>query len=262
MTPAERLFAQGYVTFPVDALLHDWATAARAATRAALTDPQIATQTLYCQGTWLAGMDVLPNALDGSVDGVPLEGAVIDLIANLGLTPTTWHRAQVSIVYPGYPKPREGESDTAARYRERRDAAHVDGLLPMGPNRQRMLQEPHVFILGVPLNLAPATASPLSVWAGSHHILGQALSARLRDAPPEKWSDTDLTETYQIARRACFEHCERVTLPGAPGGAVLLHRHLLHGVAPWGAGALAEGRMIAYFRPEFPNIQDWAVKQT
>jgi hypothetical protein len=259
MTPAEHLFEHGYVTFPVDPHIQAWAGAALTATREALTDPETATKTLYCQGTWLAGMDVLPNATDGSVAGVPLAGAAVDAVAALGLTPAAWHRAQVSIVYPGYPKPREGESDTAANYRVRRDAAHVDGLLPVGPDRQRKLQEPHAFVLGVPLNAAPATASPLSVWAGSHRILGPALSDQLRQTPKAVWSDVDLTQTYQTARRACFEHCERITLPGAPGEAVLLHRHLLHGVAPWEAGALAEGRMIAYFRPEFPNIHDWAM---
>ena len=37
------------------------------------------------------------------------------------------------------------------------------------------------------------------------------------------------------------------------------HRHLVHGVAPWGEKAKAqpEGRMIAYLRPEFPSIRDW-----
>jgi hypothetical protein len=34
---------------------------------------------------------------------------------------------------------------------------------------------------------------------------------------------------------------------------------MLHGVAPWAADAEgpAAGRMMAYFRPEFPNIADW-----
>ena len=48
-------------------------------------------------------------------------------------------------------------------------------------------------------------------------------------------------------------------LASSPGEAVLLHRHLLHGVAPWGETATAapEGRMIAYLRPEFTTLRDW-----
>jgi len=40
---------------------------------------------------------------------------------------------------------------------------------------------------------------------------------------------------------------------------VLVHRHLVHGVAAWGAQATAspEGRVIAYFRPEFTLHGDW-----
>ena len=43
------------------------------------------------------------------------------------------------------------------------------------------------------------------------------------------------------------------------GEALLLHRHILHGVAPWTEGAEGPdaGRMTAYFRPEFPHIADW-----
>jgi hypothetical protein len=70
----------------------------------------------------------------------------------------------------------------------------------------------------------------------------------------------DITEAYQAARKHCFENCERITLPARPGEAILMHRHCLHGVAPWADSAVAppEGRMIAYFRPEFQNgIVDW-----
>ena len=41
----------------------------------------------------------------------------------------------------------------------------------------------------------------------------------------------------------------------------MIHRLALHGIAPWeeDAGADAEGRMIAYFRPVFPpeRTADW-----
>ena len=57
-----------------------------------------------------------------------------------------------------------------------------------------------------------------------------------------------------------FETCRRVTVPAQPGEAYLVHRLALHGVAPWedGAEAPEEGRMIVYFRPEFPaGGRDW-----
>ena len=73
----------------------------------------------------------------------------------------------------GYPKPRKGESESAFRYRLNRDAAHVDGLLPVGAHRQRMLKEPHAYVLGLPLNESAAGASPLVVWEGSHVIMAE-----------------------------------------------------------------------------------------
>jgi hypothetical protein len=42
-----------------------------------------------------------------------------------------------------------------------------------------------------------------------------------------------------------------------------MHRHLLHGVAPWAAGAKAppEGRIIAYFRPLMPDVASWLMPE-
>jgi len=72
--------------------------------------------------------------------------------------------------------------------------------------------------------------------------------------------EVDITEVYQATRREIFETCRRIELPAKPGEAYLLHRHCLHGVAPWGATATAspDGRMIAYFRPEFAGgVAEW-----
>ncbi len=55
----------------------------------------------------------------------------------------------------------------AFRFRLNRDAAHLDGLLPIGPDKRRMVKEPHAWILGLPLNACGAGASPLVVWEGS-----------------------------------------------------------------------------------------------
>ena len=90
---------------------------------------------------------------------------------------------QVSVTYPGYPRQDAGESDAQARYRRRRDAAHVDGLLPIGPHRRRMLKEPHAWILGLPVTECGAGAAPLVVWEGSHEVMRDRLGAVLRAHP-------------------------------------------------------------------------------
>ena len=203
-------------------------------------------------GTWQVGVDALPNAEDGSIDGVALQGPWEGLVT----PPKTWHRAQVSVVHPGYPRQDPDESDAAHRYRLNRDAAHVDGLLPEGPDRRRHLREPHAFVLGVPLN--DATGSPLVVWRGSHRIVQKAFAAAFSGVPAETWGDVDVTDIYQAARREAFETCERIELPAKPGEATLLNRHIVHGVAPWRADvAPPEGRMIAYFRPQLQDVRGW-----
>ncbi|MBM7070246.1 hypothetical protein [Actibacterium sp. 188UL27-1] len=259
-TPLAAFQRDGFATLPYDPLTADWAAAARAVARPLVQDPAQRARWLRCAGTWFAGVDLLPNAADGAVEGVPLAGAALDLIHQMGLRPDRWHPAQVSVIYPGYPQPMEGESPAAARYRIARDAAHVDGLLPVGPDRRRKLREPHAFILGLPLNSATPTAAPLVVWRGSHRIIGPALCRVLGGHRVDDWPDLDLTEAYQTARRICFTDCERVLLPVQPGMATLLHRHILHGVSPWAAadgdGAMTD-RMIAYFRPQFPDVADW-----
>jgi hypothetical protein len=165
------------------------------------------------------------------------------------------HRAQVSVIWPGYPRPRAGEGAAAFQYRLRRDAAHVDGLLPVGSGRRRKLRERHAWILGLPLTEADEGASPLVVWEGSHHVMRRAFGTALAGCPPRDWGEVDLTETYHAARRAVFATCPRVAVHARPGAAYLLHRMTLHGVAPWQEGATAppEGRMVAYFRPELPD---------
>lgn len=209
-----------------------------------------------CGGTWLAGVDALPNGAGGDIAGVPLPS---ELRAVLPWLPDSWHAAQLSTLRPGYPQPWAGESDAAFRFRQTRDAAHVDGLLPIGPDRRRMLREPHAFILGLPLTEADPGAAPLVVWEGSQTLIRRAFTAALAPHPPETWGDIDLTEVYHAARREAFATCQRVALPARPGEALLLHRMILHGMAPWADGALAppEGRIIAYFRPEFAHVADW-----
>lgn len=248
---------RGFLTFPAEEALLRWTSAARPAAEAAASDPAQA-DWLRCGGTWFVGVDALPNDAQGRVgEGPALGGAATDFIRReLGLA-LPLHRAQVSICYRGYPKPSEGESEAAFNFRLRRDAAHVDGLLAHGPGRY--LREPHAYVLGVTLTAQAAGAAPLTVWEGSHAMMREMFVGLFRDHAPEDWQGIDVTAAYREARRTAFAACRRIELPSSPGDAVLLHRHLLHGVAPWAEGAegAQEGRIIAYFRPEFPLLADW-----
>ncbi|MES2914484.1 MAG: hypothetical protein V4753_05120 [Pseudomonadota bacterium] len=225
-----------------------WAEAAR---QAALHTLVTTTEKWRCGGTWFVGVDALPNDPDGAVDGAAFPWDA------LPIPPQPLHRAQLSIIRPGYPQPSPDETPAAFAFRRDRDAAHLDGLLPIGPTRARMVREPHAWILGLPLN--DTTASPLTVWEGSHSLIRVALLKALEPHPPETWGDIDITEPYQKARRAVFAACRRIELPARPGEATLVHRLTIHGVSAWKPtdSAPREGRMIAYLRPQFASVQDW-----
>ncbi|MBL4768730.1 MAG: hypothetical protein JKY94_13660 [Rhodobacteraceae bacterium] len=259
MSKWDEFLTQGWISFAYDSELAKWATHALRASQKAIVDPANA-HWHQCEGSWFVGVDVLDNDPVGRVAGSqPLTGPAITFIAtHIGAMPPL-HRAQVSVISPGYPRLRAGESDAAFGYRQNRDAAHVDGLLAVGPERRRKIREPHSFILGLPLTKASADAAPLVVWQGSHHIMRAAFISVLADHDPATWSDIDITDAYTTARRLIFETCPRVLLPANPGETTLLHRLTLHGVAPWGDTATADkdGRMIAYFRPKMTNVNDW-----
>lgn len=259
MSRCEQFLQQGFLTFPADPAVSRWVAAARPAAALAVMARDNA-HWLRCGGTWFVGVESLPNDSEGKVGGgPPLAGAAMDFLCDeLGLA-LPLHRAQVSVCYPGYPRPSPEESETAFNFRLRRDAAHVDGLLAEGPERRRFLKEPHAWVLGLTLTEQSPDAAPLVVWEGSHLPMQAMFRNVLAGHAPEDWPEIDLTAAYQETRRTVFATCRRITLPSAPGEAVLLHRHLLHGVAPWAAGAESseDGRMIAYFRPEFPSLSDW-----
>ncbi|MGR3485991.1 MAG: hypothetical protein ACU0BF_11650 [Paracoccaceae bacterium] len=214
---------------PATAATRAWAAAAWPHALAAMEGPW------RHGGTWLAGVDALGNAADGSVDGTPFPFAT--------LAPD-WHRAQISAVRPGYPAEDGSESAAAHRFRRDRCGAHVDGLLPLGPERRRHLVEPHAFVLG--LGLTDGADAPLTVWEGSEAIVLAAFRAALHGAAtPEA---VDLTQTYAAARRRCFAECAPVRVPLARGEGVWMHRAALHGIAPW-AGPDGPPRVTAWFRP-------------
>lgn len=246
----------GYLRFGWNVETYRWSQAARQIARKVADDAAMKAKWLQCEGTWFVGVDALPSAPDGSIGGVSLPKLVRDRIGPR----TDLHQAQLSITYPGYPRPRAGESAAAFRYRRDRDAAHMDGLLAEGTPKRRFLRERHDWILGLPLTETSQGASPLVVWEGSHRILQDAMISALGDIDEDLWARTDVTEIYQDARRRAFAQCRRRPLFTRPGEAVLLNPFLLHGVAPWQAAATAsgDGRMIAYFRPESrESALDW-----
>jgi len=256
----KRFFEKGWLRFPHDPVLAEWIACALPAARAAAVAPENA-KWLRCGGTWFAGVNALPNDASGAVPGGPaLAGAALDFIHDrLNLPDVALDRGQVSICYPGYPNPTPGESKAAFHFRRDRDAAHLDGLLPEGPQRRRYLRERHGFVLGISMVPADAEASPLVVWEGSHRIVRETFMTLFQGVDPAHWGEIDVTDTYHAARRRVFESCARVAVAARPGEAVLVHRLAIHGVAPWAETAKAgpDGRMIVYFRPETGTISDW-----
>ncbi len=247
--------ASGWRKFAASPEMADWIAHVWPVARDLTQDPAQLVQWLRCGGTWFAGVNLLPNDALGRVgQGPALTGEALrfveDCHGRLALD-----RAQLSVIYQGYPKPMDVESPAAFRFRRDRDAAHVDGLLPVGPDRQRFLREPHAWVIGIPLN--KALASPMVIWEGSHEIMRAAFRDALAGIDPAQWGAVDLTQTYHAARKHCFDSCARVEITAQPGESYAIHRLALHGVAPWSGPAIPDGRVIAYFRPELRNTADW-----
>ncbi len=251
----------GWIKFTPDPALDAWVKAAKPEALRVVADPDLQAEWLRCGGTWFVGVNALPNLEDGSVDGVPLAGQAVDFIhKRIEPAPISWDRAQVSVCYEGYPQPWAGETEAGLRFRRNRDAAHVDGLHGEGQPRRRFLREFHQFVLGIALSDSPAKAAPFVIWEGSHKIVQAAFAKALEPHPVERWPDVDLTDVNMQTRRQIFETCRRVELPLKTGESYVVHRHALHGVAPWDMGLKGpeEGRMIAYFRPaDEAQMQRW-----
>jgi hypothetical protein len=257
---SNRFFETGWAAFPPEASVAAWAAQARFHALVAARDTAHHADQLRCGGTWFVGLDAVPNDREGRIENGPaLTGRALEFAQSLIPKPLPLHPAQVSIVYPGYPQHMVGESPAAFGYRLNRDAAHLDGLLPVGPDRRRYLKEPHAFVLGIPVSHANAQASPLVIWEGSHKIFRSTFAHAFADIPSSEWTECDITDLYQNTRREVFERCRRIELSVPLGGAYVIHRLALHGVAPWreGADAAPEGRMIAYFRPELTHVSAW-----
>ncbi|MFU8824396.1 hypothetical protein [Yoonia sp.] len=242
----DALRQDGFAVLPFDGAVAKWAAAAEA-----LCDDMLrAGPPLRHGATWCVGVDALANAPDGSVNDVALTGTWLNYV----MPPTHWHSAQLSVVFPGYPKQDATDTDAAHAYRINRCAAHVDGLHAEGTPPRRHLREAHAFIAGLPLNAC--AASPLVVWQGSHHIMRATFAQCYSGLAPQRWGDHDVAAAYQAARRDVFANCPQVAVTAAPGQVVLLDRHLLHGVAPWDSAITDPCRKVAYFRPVGP-VADW-----
>ena len=224
MTGSGAVGTDGFCVFDHDPRVARWAQAARNAALECAADPEMrGADNLRHGATWFVGVDALPNAPDGSIGGVPLAGPWQGLVPALPL-----HRAQLSIIYRGYPKQDAGESDANHRFRRVRAAAHVDGLLPVGPDKRRFACEFHAYILSLPLG--GCTESPTVVWRGSQQIMQRALRDAYAGKDP---AQLDITQVYQDARRAVFASCEQVPLPLIMGQSALLHPFVLHGTQAW-----------------------------
>lgn len=250
--------AKGWLGFSDSPDLRRWLAHAGPLALAARHDPGHA-HWLTCEGTWFVGVNALANDAGGAIArSGPLPGPAIGFARETLGFAGDLDRAQVSIAYPGYPRPRSSESEAAFRFRRDRDAAHVDGLHPVGADRRRRLEEFAGFLMGLPVSEADASSAPIAVWEGSHRIMRAMFRRMLAPHPPEDWPQIDLTEAYHAARREAFATCRRVLVHARPGEAYLLHRMALHGMSPWQDGAFAppEGRVILYFRPEIART-DW-----
>lgn len=255
--PLVRLNDVGWAPISPDPQMHDWVNATKQAAFATLDAPEHAHWWRHAN-TWFAGVNALDNDANGAVRGGPdLIGKGIDLLRK-NCPDLTWDRAQISVCRPGYPT-QENESDASYAFRRDRDAAHLDGLLPVGAGRRRHMQEFHRFILGIPLNVADENASPMVVWEGSHHLVQNMLRDAYAKGAAQDWSQIDVTDAYVNLRRRVFSECARRVVTVPVGGCYIVHRHLIHGVQPWREAAHANplGRAIAYFRPAAPDLTRW-----
>ncbi len=242
----------GWLVFDQDAALLTWLKSAGPAAIATRHDPAFS-EWVRCDGTWFVGVNALANDGAGAVNGSgPLPGQAIEFCRRILEFDGTLDRAQVSICSPGFPRRTQGESAASFAFRRDRDAAHIDGLHPVGPERRRKLLEYHGFLLGIAANETNDKAAPLVVWDGSHKIMHDMLRRAFDGIAPENWPGIDLTHPYRQARKQVFAACQRRVIHARPGQAYLLHPMAVHGVSSWQKGAIAppEGRVILYFRPE------------
>ena len=132
----------GYIEFGYDEQIAKWAECAKKKSSRILADPAHLQKWLQCEGTWFVGVDVLPNNSSGDFTNAKLPNVFKSFMAKINLKP--YHKAQLSVIFPGYPKPRIGDSEAAFEYRRKRDAAHVDGFYQLVKKKDDILSSPTV----------------------------------------------------------------------------------------------------------------------
>ena len=242
---------KGWAFFDHDDDVSNWIEHARDPSYQRAQDPVHLEKWSRHQGTWFVGADVLGNDRAGRLpNGPKLAGAPIEFCKTLmDKADFDWGPGQVSICYDGYPKQDPYESDAAHAFRINRDAAHLDGLKPVGTPLRRFFEEYHGFILGLPVNDAPLGASPFVIWEGSHIIIQKFLADHFAGLDPADWPKQDLTDSYKAIRTHIFDTCARKIIHAKPGQAYVAHRFAIHGVAPWAHIGAPDHRSVIYFRP-------------
>ena len=96
---------KGWIKFESDQHLVQWAKVANSKIVAKQKNIENFENGLTCQGTWSVGVDALDNKPDGTLDETPLQGPFESLMKSFKVHGL--HSAQVSIIFEGYPKPRD-----------------------------------------------------------------------------------------------------------------------------------------------------------
>lgn len=224
-----------------------------------------------CDGTWFVGVDTIPNDHHGIVrQSLPLDGSIIDFIKQHLWQRPQWHRGQLSVCFPEYPK--KGDEDTLKswQFRIKHHAAHCDGIHGIGKftndqKKSRFLKEHHRFILAIPLDNITQHNAPMMLWQESHRLIQKMLCDVFANMLTCEWQNYDITKIYQHCRRHILETITPIAMTANYGDAYLLHRHLLHGIKSWDrANHEAKIRRIIYFRPSYhhdsKSMHDWLIK--
>ena len=223
--------------------------------------------------TWFVGINFLDNGPKGDIKGVPFSSKIqSDIRRQFGSLIECWDQGQVSICWPGYPRRDLTETLNSFKYRVKKYASHVDGLIPTGNKRRRFAREFHAFILGIPIINSTSHSAPIIVWEGSHLIFRDLFKTLYSGLSEFEVNNLDITEIYQECRRKVFSTCSASIVCCDKNRPYILDRHRLHGVLPWVDATRnlsvtsdtprseidpLAGRAVIYFRPQYEHKLDW-----
>ena len=117
----------GWIKFKYDAKLYDWLKTVSREVFSEIQNHDNRNNWLRYQGTWFAGVNVLKNNIQGAVVG----GRRLDTdssrwaLEKFNVKEIKWDKGQVSVCYPGYPKPAHSESLAAFKYRLKNSASYI-----------------------------------------------------------------------------------------------------------------------------------------